>query len=649
MKPLKLSLRNKKILHYIQNQTAYIKGEDLANFFHVSTKTIRSAIKEINIVLQDYNIHVAAKPSQGYKIEAENIEVLKRVIQTLNTSHTRDDRIRHLAFRLCLSDEPIDLYDLDEEMDISHSTLAEDLKALNKKYFIPENIFINRNKNAISLQADERQLRTVLRRLYTDNWNYDSEGDAYYLYQYIDEKTINYIITPEVNYYMVKNNILLEDVNIVILTLMIAIIYYRIIGGHKLTEAGPYACHDQLTLRAVDEMFDSLEEKLACKFSPIERNEICVYVSCFKLPYREQINSETITDFFDPIVIKTTQLFIRKINEVFGLNFDQNEEFYIIILGYFRYLHLPIHPLNDTHINIDLAHENLLIEFEIAYLIQDLSLYCFDRYLDKTELYYLALCISGMLAHINRTAPKTKTIVMTQYNIPLLYNLKQKLLNVFNDYIDIIATQALYREHDYDYSEVELIVTTANKSIDADMLMESLPKIILVSPFFTSSDCANVQAYISKKQITRLYNSSLPSLQDLLSECFWHEQIDINDSSGLIEMLAMDFVDRKYVSREYLISIEQRESILSFSFGPSLVLVFSLIPSSKTCLSVATLKRSINWNNYKVNIVVMAAICSGNAALIFRLINELYNSGHNLYNVQKIKNKEEMMEFFQYR
>jgi lichenan operon transcriptional antiterminator len=111
-------------------------------------------------------------------------------------------------------------------------------------------------------------------------------------------------------------------------------------------------------------------------------------------------------------------------------------------------------------------------------------------------------------------------------------------------------------------------------------------------------------------------------------------------------MMAMDFIDGKYVSRDYLTDIQQRESILSFSFGPCIVLVFSLVPSSKTCLSVATLNHRIKWNNYKVHGIIMAAICPGDATLIFSLVNKLYKSGHNLWDTRNIKTKEEIIEFF---
>jgi lichenan operon transcriptional antiterminator len=423
---------------------------------------------------------------------------------------------------------------------------------------------------------------------------------------------------------------------------MIAIMHFRTSENHKLTEKGPYICRDQLAIHTVNDILDSLEKKLNCVFPPLERGDIYMYVSSSRFQPPGIINSETITDFFEPNTIKASQSFIADISEIFNIDISGNEEFYIVILGYFRYLSLPFHRLNESQINIDKARSKFTIEFEIAMLGQRSAIKYLGRYLNQTELYYLAMCISGIISHINQLAPQIKTIVVSQYNMPILYNLKHKLLNAFNDYLNIIDLLAVYREHDYDFSETELIIITANKQIADDPSCRT----IFVSPFFTSGDEAKLKAYINEKQIMRLFNSNLPSLEELLNGALWHECIDINDSRGLLEYLAADFIGRKYVSPDYLEDIRQRENIISFSFGPSLVFIYSLVRSNKSCLSIAVLNHRIVWNGYKVRTAIMAAVRPADATLIFRLIHELYYSGINLYDARHLKTKEEILRLF---
>lgn len=112
-----------------------------------------------------------------------------------------------------------------------------------------------------------------------------------------------------------------------------------------------------------------------------------------------------------------------------------------------------------------------------------------------------------------------------------------------------------------------------------------------------------------------------------------------------MEMLAEDFISRGYVSDNYLTSLLQRESILTFAFQPSVVLMYTLTPSSRTCLSVATLDHRIKWNSYKIRTVIMAAVRPEDTTVIFRLINELYYSGFNPNECRFMKTKEELMKF----
>ena len=137
-------------------------------------------------------------------------------------------------------------------MYISRTTLEHDLHALRHNYILPEpHIKFFRQKNNISFEADERKRRVILNRLFTDNWNYNARGNAYYHYQYLDERIVN-LIMKETNYYMDSFCIMMEDINMVILNLMIAIAYYRIINGHELISPCEQICPDLKVIQATD-------------------------------------------------------------------------------------------------------------------------------------------------------------------------------------------------------------------------------------------------------------------------------------------------------------------------------------------------------------------------------------------------------------
>lgn len=643
MNDLSLSLRQRKLIHYLQQKNGvYTTGEELAGHLHVSARTIRNDINELNQTLNESGVQITSKRSSGYLLEADDEQNLKKLSQSSNSFLSRDERVRHIAFRLCLSDTPINLYDLEDEMYISRTTLEHDLHGLRRKYILPDpHITFYRHRNHIQFEKDERKRRIILNRLFSENWNYNARGNAFFQYQYMDERIVNQIM-HEVNFYMAKYNIMMEDVNMVTLDLAIAIMYYRITSGHELTDIISYDYRDATAVHAVNELLDSLEEKLDCRFSSIERQDIHLLVSCGRLIDASLLNFASVSNFFDPAIIQLTDDYIRYINQNYQIDFSEDEDFYITILQYFRYLSLPLHYFNRIDTHFDVARTKFLIEFEIAFAFQPFALDYYGFYLDYTEILYLAFCISGAMAHMKQASPKLRTVIMCHLNLPSSWELKHQISSRFGDYIDITALLPVYAKDSYDFSKVDLVVTTANKEITQSPNCKTL----LISPFLNYKDQENLERLIQQEQLQHLYAPTLPSLHDLLSAAFWHERVTNDDYFSVIELLANDFIQNGYVDSKYLTEVFRRESIFTFAFQPSVVLVYSTVPSTRTCLSIATYEHRIKWNTYKIRTVIMAAIRPEDKTLIFRLINELYSDQINPNDTRFLKTRKEFIEFF---
>ena len=640
---LSLSLRQRKLIHYLQQKNGnYTTGEELANHLHVSARTIRNDINELNQTLIDTGVQITSKRSSGYLLVAADEQDLKKLSQSSNSFLSRDERVRHIAFRLCLSDAPINLYDLEDEMYISRTTLEHDLHSLRRKYILPDpHILFFRHRNHISFENDERKRRIILNRLFSENWNYNARGNAFFQYQYMDERIVNLII-HEVNFYMTKYNIMMEDINMVTLDLAIAIMYYRVTSGHELTNVISHTYCDATAVHAVNELLDSLETRLDCRFSSIEREDIHLLVSCGRLLDASLLNFASVSNFFKPSIIQLTDSYIEYIKENYQIDLSKDEDFYITILQYFRYLSLPLHYFNRIDTHFDVARTKFLIEFEIAFAFQPFALEYYGFYLDYTEILYLAFCISGAMAYMKQASPKLKTVIMCHLNLPSSWELKHQISSRFGDYIDIIALLPVYIKDSYDFSKVDLVVTTANKEITKSPNCKTL----LISPFLTYKDQENLERLIQQEQLQHLYTPSLPSLHNLLEQAFWHERVANEDYFSVFELLANDFIQNGYVDSSYLTEVFRRESIFTFAFQPSVVLVYSTVPSTRTCLSIAIYEHRIRWNTYKVRTVVMAAIRPEDKTLIFKLINELYSDQINPNDSRFIKTKEEFIDFY---
>ena len=104
MDTLGLSLRQKKLLHFLRGSQTFTTGNALAHQLGVSSRTIRSDVAEINAALAPYKARIYSEHSKGYMYVAEDPEAIQNMNQIDIAFLNRDERVRYLAFRFCLSD-----------------------------------------------------------------------------------------------------------------------------------------------------------------------------------------------------------------------------------------------------------------------------------------------------------------------------------------------------------------------------------------------------------------------------------------------------------------------------------------------------------------------------------------------------------------
>lgn len=643
MNKLNLTLRQRKLLHMIQEQTTYITGNELAQQLNVSPRTIRNDVVAINKNIFPYEAQILSERSKGYLYYAKDPDIIQKLNQIDTAFFTKEDRVRYLAFRLCLTDEALNIYDLEDEMFVSHTTLEHDLHYLKMRYVLSEpNIKLEQKKDNISFEKNEKKRRAVLNQLFHEDWNYNTSGNTYYGYNFLNKDILDYIM-DEVPLHLSRYKIAMEDPSLVSLNLSIAIMYHRVVSGHPLPSTPPLPKPDTQANFATNSLVDALEGQLHCSFSHEERDELYQRIASGHLPDIAKITFSELSQYFGPITLNLADAYLEKIKKVFNLDFIGDRDFYITLLAYLQYLQTPIHIFNKQG-NPNIAKKNLLKEMEIAYLFQDLALEYLGYYINQTELLYLAHCISGALEFLYETHPesKLKTVICCHMNLSTAWALKRKVLGAFDKYLDIVSLLPINAKSAYDFNNIDLILSTVRKPITN----HSGTDIIQISHFLTPHDYLTLSAYIQEKQIVQLCSSKETSLKDLLEHAFWHEKELLSDHFSIIEYMASDFIQNHLVTSQYLSDILRRESIATCAIGPGILFLHSLVPSKETKLSVVTLDHRIVWNSHKVRIIIMAAFHPDDATSLFRLLHTFYDDSLNIEKLQMLKTKKEILDFF---
>lgn len=642
MENLTLSLRQRKILYTLQQQDNYITGKVLADKFKVTARTIRNDIVEINHMLKPYQAEILSVQSKGYLLQAENPSEISQLNRIDYAFFTKEERIRYLAFRLCLATEPLNLYDLEDEIFTSHTTLLYDLHALKKKYAMSEpyiQMFLS--KNEVAFEHDECKLRAVLLDLFHKGWDYNSRGNAFYGYHFLDEDLIIFL-SDRLPKLLQKYNIYMEDPSLVALKLSIAIMYYRIQTDHSLTPSVPIIKENTNIYLACRELFSLLESYCKCSFSVSEKDDIYSFLLNMHVLDGNSIDSENASSYFGPVTLETADAFLQEIKTTFQTDFNNDRDFYKTLVLYLRELRTGKCIFSHQQ-NLSYIKQSLLGECEFAYLFQKFSVSYIGRMLNEIELTNLAVLISGALSYYQALHPekKLRTVLCCHENVTTNWALKRQLLSRFHDYIDITHLLPIHSKNTFDFSDTDLIFTTisgknANFPVEKKLIIDINP-----GADFTYLDIP-IRIYSMKK----ICNVPFYSPQKLFEDAYWHENETFTEIFPIIETLASDFIHDGIAKEKHLLDILSRETYFSFALKPGVVLLSSHIPATRTRLSFMSLKHRIMWNDYKISVIVMALFKKEDLLMIFHLKLLFYWQFSNPEALRHLKTREELTHFF---
>ena len=484
MSALNLSFRQKRILYTLQYASGPVTGSALSKALHVTTRTISSDIRVINQVLVPLHASIIPVKSHGYLYQADDPELLKSMNRFNDAFLTRENRIRYLAARLAFSDEPINLYDLEDEMFVSSTTLHHDIAGLKERCFNGSpHIRIITKKNKISFEESELKRRYILNQMYFQDWDYQSKGNSYYYFDYLDDDLLDLIIVTNCSA-LYENGIRIEDPCLVSLHIAAAIMCKRVKAGHNLDEVpAVQSVSDEAAMSASRMIVERLSSRLDLSFNEAEVIHLYERIASGHLFPAGSITALTEKDLLDEKVIRTARDFLDQINCLFHIDLSADEDFYITLLQYIDFIRRPVYVFN-YQFDSELIKNRYSVELEMALLFLEPALYNLNCRIGKAALLYLADMLSGALDNFFNIHPEFKINVATccHLNLPSIWALKRRLMSSFGTYLNLVAMFPVNASNIYDFSGINLIISTVSRAL----LHHPEIDTIIISPFLNA-------------------------------------------------------------------------------------------------------------------------------------------------------------------
>lgn len=606
MAHLTLQTRQRKLLGILKTQQRLITGAELAKKLDVSDRTIRNDILYLNSVLPGYGACIEAQRGKGYFLQMKDGAHLQTLFNRGLNLQTREERARYLTLLLLVSDCSYPLDELEDIFFVSHTTLENDIRYMQSQYSqkLPRLRFVRRG-SSIRCEDDERKRRTVLSKLFVEEWDSHSQIGLNFcddLMEPEDFDTILEQVKRSIGRYAVK----VDDYGMMDVVFTIAIARIRITAGHELQETDSKFSVDAHLLRLVDELADGLEEIWHIRFHHAEREEIARTLQLRQTFDWKITTREDLKKYVDPSRIEVIEKLLGEIRDLYGLDLMQDEE---LIISLTRHVMSMVGRVRFRYERRSAVLQTMKNEFPLvmdyALLFQSYFLKDFQYEIGEDEISFIASHLLSAIDRHNHLRYRNGIPVafVSHLNLSASRTMMLQIKAVFGSNIDFKGPFSIYEEEAVRGSGCLFALST----VQLDQTAVSIPSLMVTFPF-GQEDILRISRML-KWINQRMFFPALPKpLESYFEEELFFRGLEADTPEEAIRSMAGKLAAKGYVPENFAEALLRRETVCSTAFDCGAAMPRAIRRAgNRTGIAAATLKNPVWWGSQKVQCVLMLA------------------------------------------
>lgn len=622
-----VNIQNKrlvKILKLLLNSKNSLTGEEISRLIGVSSRTIRTDIKNLNDLLKENGGIINSDKSKGYSLEIKDKNAFNKFqINEEEDNHplevkvsTPEERISYIITKLlfnALNDEQITQMDLADEMFISLSTLKNDLKEVEKKLAKYDLKIISYKTKGMMIYGNESQVRYCISEyIFNNTENYNIEDNEFYkdIFKEIDLNKIREITLKIISKYSIKlidaafKNMLIH------ISIMIKRANTRNLIVYTIDQINTFEKTKEF--QVVNELMKEIYEKLDIDMVETEVYYITQHLIASKR-YSEIDQNET-EDEYENII----ELVIDKVKEITEIDFSNDEQ-----LKFGLKIHLKA-AINRMKFGMNIRNEMLDViknSYQLAFQIGIIASKVIEEKemvaVDENEIGFIAIHFGAALSRkgINNEVNFKTAIIVCSTGIGTAFLIKEKIKEHFKSKVKVVRTISMYELDNETIESVDMILTTIPvKNIKSK-------KIIKVSNLLNHDELKKIEDLITGKES----NNQLGYEEFFRKECFYKGK-SLKSKEEVIEFLTNEMIKKGFISENTKASVIEREDMSSTEIG-HLVAVPHPIDNDMNVSSIAilVLDKAIIWDEQHVQVVFLISISKEKFKLWETVFMKLFN------------------------
>ncbi|MDR4948072.1 BglG family transcription antiterminator [Neobacillus cucumis] len=628
------------ILRKLSIEFESIKGEDLAEFIGVSTRTIRSDMKALNHYLESIGAYIRSTRN-GYQLNITNeaaFSTLQKQLYsnepiTLTVPQENEERIIYVIQRLLMTNDYLKADALADELYISRSSLTKILREVKERLHSYNLSLRIRPNYGLIIMGEELKRRACISDFF---FHRKAEmpllGSASFIHSYFFANEIE-MLENVVLKLLSAGGITVSDLGFenVIIHLLVSV--KRIQMGMEISDL--HLPSDQIRTSIEFEIINQLSTYISKLFNIVFSEGEKLYLTIHLIGNRLSSDNKVFLE-----EEKVNGLIVRMLDHLYeemGVDLRNDQELKN---------NLKVHLYHSvTRLLLGLRVKNPLIQdilthfplaFEAAVSAVSVLEKEFELTVNKDETGYIAIHLQTAIERRNGTSNPKRCVIVCGTGKGSAVLLKFKLMDYFGSLLEIVDTIGYYEWKNYLVPpDIDFIISTISTNLET-----SIP-VIVVNHILSYPDLERIQKTFFQKN-----NPSL--LCSIIRKELLFLQSTLSTREEVIEFLSSKTVEMGLVDSQFEQEVKKREDFSPTAFGNLVALPHPLKNvSTQTFLAFCTLKKPIIWGTVSVQFVCLFSIKKSNKEDLQDLYDYLYgllNDREKVQNLIQAENTEEFLE-----
>lgn len=634
------------ILRELMGAKSMITSEDLANVIHVTSRTVRNDIKELDAILLRNGAEIKSTRGTGYELVVQDEQRFRKFMQDIFQSDALqhdgsptlpEERVQYLIKRLLLTEGYVKLEDLADEMFISKSTIQNDLREA-KKVLEKFDISLDKRPNyGFKLKSDEAKLRYCIseylfNRVETKP-NVDHAGISILVEDEIVE--IRMIILAQIK----ENHIKLSDISLNNLIVHIAIACRRIKNKNyvNLHQDELEEIRSQKEYLVAQNIIRDLEVRFAVNFPQEEIAYIAIHLLGSSMVTSLNSKDSDIKDFIDQDIYQLTIAILETVENTFRLGIKHDKEL-IAALS----LHLKP-AINRFRFGMNLRNpmlESIKSNYPVAFQAGILAgMVIKDRLeidINEHEIGYLALHIGAAVERRKMENQPKKCLLVCASGVGSARLLAYKLQSTYGTKIEIVGTTEYYKLQEYPLQTIDFVISTIPISTPVPI------PVIEVNTFLEGKDFSKIERVLNQ-------NYESHTIEYINDELVFLQKV-FESREDVLFYLADQLRKLDYAGEGFFESVMKREALSPTSFGNLVAIPHPAEPQTeRTFWAVCTLQKPIKWGDKRVQFICLLGVQKNSLddlEKMYDLLGSIIDDSSKVQKLLKCKTYQEFIGVF---